>query len=63
MEDYYTTEQVAKMLGIKNVITIRRWIMKRQITAIRIGKEYRITKSDLDKFLEERKIQAERKKP
>ena len=63
MEEYYTTEQVAKILGIKNVITVRRWILKRQITAIKIGKEYRITKSDLDKFLEDRKTQAERKKP
>lgn len=63
MEEYYTTEQIAKMLGIKNVITVRRWILKRWITAIKIGKEYRITKSDLDKFLAERKIQAERKKP
>lgn len=62
MEEYLTTEQIAQMLGIKNPITVRRWIMKRQITAIKIGKEYRITKSDLDKFLEERKIQAERKK-
>jgi excisionase family DNA binding protein len=63
MEEYYTTEQVAKMLGIKNVITVRRWILKRWITAIKIGKEYRITKSDLDKFLADRKTQAERKKP
>ena len=62
MEEYYTTEQVAKMLGIKNVITVRRWIMDRRITAIKIGREYRITKTDLDKFLEERKIKAEKKK-
>lgn len=62
MEEYYTTDQVAKMLGIKNVITVRRWILKRWITAIKIGKEYRITKSDLGKFLEDRKIKAERKK-
>lgn len=62
MEEYYTTEQIAKMLGIKNVITIRRWIMKRWITAIKIGKEYRITKSDLEKFLNERKVKAKEKK-
>ncbi len=61
MEEYLTTEQVAKLLGIKNVITVRRWIMKRWITAIKIGKEYRITKTDLDKFLEDRKIKAQRK--
>lgn len=61
MEEYYTTEQIAQKLGIKNPITVRRWIFKRQITAIKIGKEYRITKSDFEKFLEERKIKAERK--
>lgn len=61
MEEYLTTEQVAKLLGIKNVITVRRWIMKRWITAIKIGKEYRITKTDLDKFLEDRKIKAQSK--
>ena len=62
MEEYLSTEQVAQILGIKNPITIRRWIEKRKITAIKIGKEYRITKSDLEKFLEDRKIRAERKK-
>ncbi len=62
MEEYYTTEQIAKILGIKNVITVRRWIMKRQITAVKIGKEYRIAKTDLEKFIEDRKIRAERKK-
>lgn len=55
MEEYYTTEQVSKLLGIKNPITVRRWIMKRLLPAIKIGKEYRITKTDLDKFLEDRK--------
>jgi len=62
MEQYYTTEQIAKMLGVKNVITIRRWILKRWIPAIKIGKEYRITKSDLDKFLEDRRTDKRRKK-
>lgn len=55
MEEYYTTQQIANMLGVKNVITIRRWIMKQWLTAIKIGKEYRITKTDLEKFLKDRK--------
>jgi excisionase family DNA binding protein len=62
MDKYFTTEQVAEMLGVKNPITVRRWIMRRQITAVKIGKEYRIAQTDLDKFIEERKIKAERKK-
>ena len=55
MAEYYTTEQISKILGIKNPITVRRWIMRGWITAIKIGKEYRITKTDLEKFLEDRK--------
>ena len=55
MEEYYTAQQVANILGVKNVITVRRWIMRRWLTAIKIGKEYRITKTDLEKFLEDRK--------
>lgn len=62
MEEYYTTQQIANMLGVKNVITIRRWIMKRWLTAIKMGKEYRITKTDLEKFLEDRKTDKRSKK-
>lgn len=62
MEKFYTTEQVAKMLGIKNVITVRRWIMKHWLPAIKIGKEYRITKSDLEKYLQDRRTDKRRKK-
>lgn len=62
MEEFYTTEQIAKILGVRNVITVRRWILKKQLTAIKIGKEYRITKSDLDKFLQDRRTDKRSKK-
>jgi len=55
MSDYYSTEQIAKLLGIKNVITVRRWISKKLLPAIKLDKEYRVAKADLEKFLEERK--------
>lgn len=54
MEEYYSTRQLAKMLTLKTV-TIRRWIVKGELPAILLGKEYRVTKTDLDKFLADRK--------
>lgn len=55
MEEYYSTRQIAKMLGIKT-ITVRRWIAKGVLPAFMLDKEYRVKKSEFDKFLEERKV-------
>ena len=55
MEEFLSTRQIAKMLGLKT-ITIRRWIEKGLLQAYKLGKEHRIKKADLDKFLEERRV-------
>ena len=55
MEEYYSTRQIAKMLGIKT-ITVRRWIVKGILPAFMLDKEYRIKKADFDKFMNERKV-------
>lgn len=55
MDDYYSTRQVAKMLGLKT-ITVRRWIVKGILSAYMLNKEYRIKKTDFDKFMSERKV-------
>ncbi len=54
MEEYYTTRQIAKILGIKTV-TVRRWVAKGELPAIDLGKEYRISQEDFQKFIEKRK--------
>lgn len=54
MDEFYSTKQVARLLGVKT-ITIRRWILKGLLVAINLGKEYRVSKTDLEKFLQERK--------
>jgi len=54
-ETYYSTKRVAKILEVKT-ITIRRWIQSGKLIAYKIGKELRIKKSDLDKFLNERRV-------
>jgi len=55
MEEYLTTYQIARLLGI-HVITVRRWIDKGLLTAYQLDKGFRIKKSDFDKFLESRKV-------
>jgi excisionase family DNA binding protein len=55
MDEYYSTKQIAKMLNLKT-ITIRRWIDKGVLQAYKLGKELRVTKTELINFLEERKV-------
>jgi len=55
MDEYYSIRQIAKNLGLK-AITIRRWVIKGDLKAISLGKEYRIKKSDFDKFIAEREV-------
>ncbi len=59
MEEFYTTRQIAKMLYVK-AITVRRWITKGELPAILLEKEYRITKPDFEKFLENRRVQIKK---
>ena len=55
MDELYTTRQIAKILGVK-AVTIRRWVARGELPAIDLGKEYRISEKDFQKFLEKRKV-------
>lgn len=48
--DFYLVEELADKLRV-NKMTIYRWIKAGKLTAIRIGKHYRITKDDFEAFL------------
>lgn len=48
--DYLNLKQIAKELNI-SVITIRRYIKSGKLRAKRIGKEYRVSRSDLNNFI------------
>jgi excisionase family DNA binding protein len=50
---YYTIEEVAKMLKVA-YLTVYRWIQVKKLVALKAGKQYRITKEDLDKFLKQK---------
>lgn len=52
-DQYYTIEEVAKMLKVA-YLTVYRWIQSGKLTAYKAGKQYRIEKVDLDKFMKKR---------
>jgi len=49
----YTCTDVAERYGVKT-ITVWDWIRKKKLSAMKIGKEYRIKESDIEKFESER---------
>lgn len=48
-EQYYSIEEVAKMLKVA-YLTVYRWIQGGKLKAIKAGKQYRISKEELDSF-------------
>ena len=53
-EQYYTIEEVAKMLKVV-YLTVYRWIQSGKLTAYKAGKQYRIKREDLDGFITKKK--------
>jgi excisionase family DNA binding protein len=53
---YLTAEEVAEMLSV-SVDTVRNWCTrkKNKLPAFKIGREWRIERADLDRFIQERK--------
>ena len=54
MDNVYTTEQVAKKLQV-SVITIRRYIKAGKLSASKLGKDFRIEESDIEKLFHQTK--------
>ena len=48
-QELYSVEQVADRLGL-HVRTVRGYIREGRLAAVRIGKQYRITRGDLEAF-------------
>lgn len=53
-EQYYSIEEVAKLLKVV-YLTVYRWIQSGKLTAYKAGKQYRIKKDDLDRFITKKK--------
>jgi putative molybdopterin biosynthesis protein len=53
-DQYYTIEEVAKMLKVA-YLTVYRWIQSSRLMAYKAGKQYRIEKTDLKEFMQMQK--------
>jgi excisionase family DNA binding protein len=49
MQELYSVEQVANLLGL-HVKTVRNYVRDGRLKAVRVGKQYRITGTDLEAF-------------
>jgi len=49
-EQFYSIEEVAKMLKVA-YLTVYRWIQAGRLPSYKAGKQYRIKKIDLDSFI------------
>jgi excisionase family DNA binding protein len=59
-EEMLTTDEVAKILRV-NVKTVRNWIASGELVAIDIGNEYRISRKNLNDFMQRRQTDKRRK--
>ena len=57
-EPLLTVGEVASIMRVSNM-TVYRLIKAGQLSAIRVGKNYRIRRSDVDRYLDERAVQVE----
>ena len=53
-KQFYTTKEISEMLGV-HTRTVQRWIIAGKLTAIKVGKEYRIEATALKALLEANK--------
>lgn len=58
-EPLLTVGEVATLMRVSNM-TVYRLIKAGQLSAIRVGKNYRIRRSDVDRYLTERSVNVRR---
>jgi len=51
---WLSVEDIAKELNV-SIETVRNWIRKNKLIAYRVGRDYRIKRTDYEKFLEDRR--------
>jgi len=53
-KDFYTAQELADKLQV-NIMTIYRYIKAKRLKAYKIGKEFRIEKSEFERFMNKAK--------
>ena len=57
MEEYFSLKEISSILKV-HIVTVRRWVAKGKLSAYLLDKDYRIKKSDFDKFIAERRVKV-----
>jgi excisionase family DNA binding protein len=53
-EKYYSIQEVANMLKVA-YLTVYRWVQSGRLRAVKAGKQYRIERFELDRFINQQK--------
>jgi excisionase family DNA binding protein len=53
-KQYFTVEDIAEELSV-SVDTVRNWIKQGKLEAYKVGRDYRISREQFEKFMEERR--------
>lgn len=53
-DQYFSLDEVAKLLKV-SYLTVYRWVQSKKLAAYKAGKQYRIKREDLDKFVKLKK--------
>lgn len=53
-DKYYSIEEIAKMLNVA-YLTVYRWVRNNKLLAVKAGKQYRISKAELNLFINRKK--------
>lgn len=53
--EYFTVEEIAAKLNLSKM-TVYRLIRNGELTSIRVGRSFRVLKSDYDKYVERSKV-------
>ena len=56
--EWLTLQEIADELKL-HIETVREWVRTKRLTAYRVGRDYRVKRADLDKFLEERRTKPD----
>ena len=57
-KQYYTVEDIAKELEV-SVDTVRNWIKAGRLEAFKVGRDYRISREQFQRFMDERRTRRD----
>lgn len=49
--EYLTVDQIAEELGVAKT-TVREWIQEKKLIAYKLGRNWKVKRTDLEKFIE-----------